>query len=359
MVVGFGFYATMQAERASLDRQKILIANGLQDQVAAVEREQESISVWDDAVTKAGNEQWMVENISVWMYSYYGHNLVYVLDAANRPIHAMREGQVVAPVSYDEDEPELRPTIVKLRQLISQAADSDKAGGTVKLVAEDLVSLGGRPAILSNMPLVPSSDRVTQAPGSEYLHISVEFINDVAIGKIAEKYLLAGAHLVPLSQPIGSAAVPLVDSRGVILGYIGWDQERPGLTLVRKVAPALIIGLLLAASVLAFLLRRLRRASLALQTSQDQAQYLAFHDTLTGLPTGPCSRTGFGGPCSRPVMIWDGWRCSTSISTGSSISTIRSAIRRATNSCARPRPGFSTRFVKSTPWRGWAATNSP
>jgi diguanylate cyclase (GGDEF)-like protein len=286
MVVTFGFYATMQADQASLDRQKILIANGLRDQIAAVEREQESISVWDDAVTnaKSGNEQWMVENISVWMYSYYGHNRVYVLDAANRPIHAMREGQVVAPVSYDEDEPELRPTIVKLRQLISQAADADKGGGTVKLVAEDLVSLGGRPAILSIMPLVPSSNRVTQAPGSEYLHISVEFINDVVIGKIAEKYLLAGAHLVPLSQPIGSAAVPLVDSRGVILGYIGWDQERPGLTLVGKVAPALIICLLLAASVLAFLLRRLRRASLALQTSQDQAQYLAFHDTLTGLP---------------------------------------------------------------------------
>ncbi|TIV91897.1 MAG: GGDEF domain-containing protein, partial [Mesorhizobium sp.] len=35
---------------------------------------------------------------------------------------------------------------------------------------------------------------------------------------------------------------------------------------------------------LVFLLRRLRRASTALHTSQDQAQYLAFHDTLTGLP---------------------------------------------------------------------------
>ncbi|RWN03145.1 MAG: bifunctional diguanylate cyclase/phosphodiesterase, partial [Mesorhizobium sp.] len=74
------------------------------------------------------------------------------------------------------------------------------------------------------------TDRVTQAPGTEYLHVSVEFINDAVIGKIAKKYLLDGARLVPLSQSVGAAAVPLVDSRGIILGYVGGDQERPGLT---------------------------------------------------------------------------------------------------------------------------------
>ncbi len=286
MVIGFGLYATMQADRVSLDRQKVFLANGLQDRISAIKREQESISVWDDSVTnaKAGNQAWMAENLSVWMYSYYGHNRVYVLDDANRPIHAMREGQVVAPSVYEEDEAALQPTITRLRQMLGGAVDVSQFGAPTKLVADDLVSLGGEPAILSVMPLVPSSNRITQARGSEYLHVSIEFINNAVIGKIAAKYLLAGAHLVPLSQPLSSATIPLVDSRGVVLGYIGWEQERPGLTLVRKAGPALLLAALLAASVLGFLLRRLRRASLALQTSQDQAQYLAFHDTLTGLP---------------------------------------------------------------------------
>ncbi|RJT35052.1 EAL domain-containing protein [Mesorhizobium waimense] len=286
MVVGFGIYATAQADHVSLERQKIFFANGLKDQIAAVVREQESVTVWDDSVinTRAGNLSWIEENLSTWMYSYYGHNRVYLLDAANRPVHAMREGKVLDPSVYGEDEPALQPTIAKLRAMIAEPPKGDTSDAPAKLAAEDLVSLGGKPAILSVMPLVPSTDRLTQEPGSEYLHVSVEFINDAVIGKIAEKYLLDSAHLLPLSQPAASATIPLVDSRGVILGYIGWDQERPGLTLVRKTAPALIIGLLLAASVLAFLLRRLRRASSALQTSQDQAQYLAFHDTLTGLP---------------------------------------------------------------------------
>ncbi|MER9356827.1 EAL domain-containing protein [Mesorhizobium sp. M0514] len=282
IVVGFGLYATMQADRVSLERQKVFLANGLQDQVAAVKREQESVAVWDDSVinAKAGNQTWMAENLSVWMSSYYGHNRVYVLDDANRPVHAMREGKVVSPAVFGEDEPALRPTIARLRQMMSK--DASQAGA--KFVADDLVSLGGQPAILSVMPLVPSSDRVTQASGSEYLYVSIEFINDAVIGKIAQKYLLAGAHLLPMAQPLGSAAIPLIDKQGVILGYIAWDQERPGLTLVGKASPALALAALVAASVLAFLLRRLRRASSALQTSQAQAQYLAFHDTLTGLP---------------------------------------------------------------------------
>jgi diguanylate cyclase (GGDEF)-like protein len=282
MILGFGFYATVQTDRASLERQKIFLANGLQDQIAAVEREQESVAVWDDSVTnaKAGNQAWMAENLSVWMYSYYGHDRVYVLDAANRPIHAMREGKVLPPGVYDEDGSAILPTVEKLRQLIGLAS-KDSPG---KMVAADLVSLADRPAILSIAPLVPSSSRVSQQPGSEYLHISVQYIDDAVIGKIAEQYLLSRAHLLSLSQAAGTAAIPLADTHGVILGYIGWDQERPGLTMVRKASPAFVVGLLLAASALAFLLRRLRRASSALQTSQDQAQYLAFHDTLTGLP---------------------------------------------------------------------------
>ncbi|MEW6635093.1 MAG: EAL domain-containing protein [Pseudomonadota bacterium] len=286
ILVGFGFYAAFQADHASLERQKMFIADGLKDQIAAVEREQESVSIWDDSVTnaKAGNQEWMAENLSVWMYTYYGHNQVYILDAADHPVHAMHEGKVVDTSAFGKDAPALLPTIGKLRAMLAQPPKPDASGQPARMVAEDLISLGGKPAILSVMPLVPNSSRVTQAPGTEYLHVSVEFINDAVVGRVAGKYLLDGARLVPLSQSVGAAAVPLVDSHGVILGYIGWDQERPGLDLLHKMGPALAVALLVAGGVLAFLLRRLRRASSALQSSQDQAQYLAFHDTLTGLP---------------------------------------------------------------------------
>ena len=134
------------------------------------------------------------------------------------------------------------------------------------------------------MPIVPSTDRLTQEPGSEYLHVAVKFIDDRVVGNIARQYMLADAHVLPLLAAPDAASVPLIDSRGVILGYIGWTPNRPGLTLIRKTGPALLGGAVLGAGMLWFLLRRLRRASSELQSSQDHAQFLAFHDRLTGLP---------------------------------------------------------------------------
>jgi diguanylate cyclase (GGDEF)-like protein len=90
-----------------------------------------------------------------------------------------------------------------------------------------------------------------------------------------------------LPQPTSAstdASVPLMGSSGAILGYLAWNPDRPGVALIRQASPALVGFGLLAAGVLWFLLRRLRHATGELHRSRSQAEYLAFHDTLTGLP---------------------------------------------------------------------------
>ena len=51
LVVGFGFFATIRADADALQRQETFVTNGLKDAVGTLEREQESVAVWDDAVT--------------------------------------------------------------------------------------------------------------------------------------------------------------------------------------------------------------------------------------------------------------------------------------------------------------------
>ena len=82
LIVGFGFFATISADKDALQRQKTFVGNGLQDAVNGLMREQESVAVWDDAVNfaKAHDQQWMSENLGEWMYSYYGHDRAFVLD---------------------------------------------------------------------------------------------------------------------------------------------------------------------------------------------------------------------------------------------------------------------------------------
>ena len=285
MVAGFGAYAMLRADADALQRQSVFVATGLQDAVNSVILEQESITVWDDAVTfsKARDQQWMVENLGQWMFDYYGHDRAYVLDERGLAVHAMVDGKTMDPAEYAADEPIVAPLVARLRQKMVEIA-AWEGDEPPKPYVEDLATIGGKPAIVSVMAIIPASDRVTQEPGSEYLHVAVQLIDDQVIGAIARQYLLTGARLLPLASEPTAASVPIVDSRGVILGQVGWMPDRPGMKLVEKIAPALGFGVLLSAGVLWWLLRRLRRASHALQTSENQAQFLAFHDMLTGLP---------------------------------------------------------------------------
>jgi diguanylate cyclase (GGDEF)-like protein len=126
---------------------------------------------------------------------------------------------------------------------------------------------------------------VAQEPGTEYVHVAMQVVNAEVIDRIAKQYQLREAHLLPqLTSALPDASVPLMGTHGTILGYIAWSPDRPGLALVRQASPAFVGFGLLAAGVLWFLLKRLRRATDALQQSQSEAQYLALHDTLTGLP---------------------------------------------------------------------------
>ena len=194
------------------------------------------------------------------------------------------------------------------------------------------------PAILAVQPIVPSTDRVAQEPGTEYVHVSVQFIDGEVIDHIARQYLLGDAHLLPqLTSALPNASVPLIDSNGVILGYVAWDQDRPGLTLIRQASPALIAGALLAAGVLWFLLRRLRRATGELQRSQDQAQY----PRLPRHADRPAQPRAVRGPAEARLLAVardnaQDRACSTSTSTASRPSTTRSATRPATSWSGRP-----------------------
>jgi len=284
-IAGFGALAMTNADREALVSQRTFAANGLAEQVEATTEQQQSVTVWDDAVTaaKSGDDAWMAENLSTWMYSYYGHDRVFVLDELNRPVHAMVGGELVDRSAYTQVESSVGRLVDQLRLLMMQVATGERTAA--RLLAEDLVSIDGKPAIVSVMPIVPSSDRVSQDTGTEYLHVTVQLVDDTLIGKIASQYQLKDARLLPLAdEGDTSASMPLVDSSGAILGYVGWERDRPGLSFIAKTAPALALGALLSAGLLWFLLRRLRRASAQLERSQDETEFLAFHDTLTGLP---------------------------------------------------------------------------
>ena len=98
VVVDFGFFATLKTDRDSLEKQKAFVAAGIAGETAELVRQQTSVTVWDDSVTAAGRRPGVDVGKSRRMDAcLLRPRPRFVLDAAGRPIHAMRDGKTLAP----------------------------------------------------------------------------------------------------------------------------------------------------------------------------------------------------------------------------------------------------------------------
>ena len=90
-------WSRQQTDRIALDRQERLVALVVSQMQTRIAHDQESVTVWDDAVTavKANAPgDWIDINLGTWMHTYFGHDGAYVLDPHDRAIYAFSDGAV-------------------------------------------------------------------------------------------------------------------------------------------------------------------------------------------------------------------------------------------------------------------------
>ncbi|MGH6923530.1 MAG: putative bifunctional diguanylate cyclase/phosphodiesterase [Propylenella sp.] len=260
----------------------------LDEQTARLSHDQESVTIWDDSIrnTVDGlNLEWVDVNLGVWMYDYFGHDRAFVLNDRDEPIYAMADGAMAETSSYGHVAHAVQPLVDELRAQLKAAAPGEATADSGPFKAADLVTIGGRPAIASVLPIVSDSGEIAQDPGSEYLHLAMRFLDGSILQDLSQAYLLDGARFSWTDDTgSGEAAFPLHKKSGDVLGYFIWQPERPGWDLLLRAAPLAVLGLLAVSFVVAWLAMRLRLAWAELQASEGQALHLAFHDPLTGLP---------------------------------------------------------------------------
>src|SRR5437868_578504 len=102
MVGGLAWWAASQIDDEALQRQLRSVRIGLQEISDKIPVEQDSSAQWDDAVTnvRAGNDQWIADNLAEWMSQYYGQDRLYLLDPENRAIRAVEKGLRVPDDNY-------------------------------------------------------------------------------------------------------------------------------------------------------------------------------------------------------------------------------------------------------------------
>ena len=287
LVIGLLFFATRQTDHLARERQERLVSHVLGEQVSRISHDQESVTIWDDSIrhtVHAFDFDWVDVNLGVWMHSYFEHDRVFVLNESNEPTYAMADGASAELSIYDSARSAVQPLVRDVRSRLASAAPGESSADPAPFRAADLAVAEGRPAIASVLPLVSDSGSIPQEPGGEYLHVSIRFLDGSILQDLMRAYLLDGARFSWTADAGADEAwFPLRQKSGDILGYFVWKPESPGWNLARRAAPLMLLGLVIVASIVAWLAWRLRLAWAELQASEAQALHLAFHDPLTGL----------------------------------------------------------------------------
>jgi len=290
-VFSFVLWSTQDIDRQSDAHESALAAGALQKTIESVPRNQQSVTIWDDAIQNAKfevNKDWLDNNLGIWMGSFFGFDQVFVLNDQNLPIYTMAAGASPAePGLFDKERGLIAPRVDELRKQIAAGALDAYAAGTIKTYPRvvDLVDMDGKPAVLSVEPITSDSGKLLQPVGSEYLHVALWTLDQDVASQIAQDYRLESAafSLNPAADP-QLASAPVLTDTGRIAGFFQWKPSRPGTAMLNRTLPILALAFVVAAVLVVLLIKGLWRSSEQLAVGRAEAHHQSLHDPLTGLP---------------------------------------------------------------------------
>ncbi len=278
LLAGWVLWTAGQIDQSALSRQSQRASFFVNGQLDGTAREQQSITIWDDAITslRSGDMGWIDINFGIWFYDYFHHDETYILMGDDVVYASVARKRKNADV-FDSRADVVRPLIEDVRQ-------RSAAGYVEPPFASDFVTIDGQPAIIAVSPIVSDTGNIIQPAGSEPLVVSVVHLNVGYELRLIQKYQLEAGRFTAAPGAPGFNALPITNRAGRIVTFYEWQPYRPGELLLQRTAPALIVAFLVLGLAVGLLLLILWRSSNALENKSAEAERQATEDPLTGLP---------------------------------------------------------------------------
>jgi diguanylate cyclase (GGDEF)-like protein len=303
------YFASSRGDEIAVQRQVGETSRAIERTLDEVAVDQEVIALWDDVVIRLRMEEadvkWLHSYVSSYLHNLSGQDRIYILSATDEPIYASVDGKRVDPTGYAEVQGTLRPLVEAVRGRSQEQNNTHERLPGVPLHPEStvrtseravhatkVIGIFGRPAVASAMRIVPFSNAVPETPGEEPLLISIRFLDGPFLEEFSKQHLIDSPRFSRSpDMSAGEYSWPIMSGYGEGIGYLIWRPELPGTGVMKAVAPfaglatVIVIGIMsLLASWLHRAMQEQQRTIIELQASEAQAQHLALHDALTGLP---------------------------------------------------------------------------
>lgn len=298
-LIGIVLYSARIMDRNTVVSQQQLIDQSLTSRIKRSVSELQSVAWWDEAVDKTSarhfDREWIDLELGQFMTESYHHDRVMILDEGNQPIYSYADG---APMP----ETKQRQDLALIGQLVAQTRGgrnaSPRLGGMTTLsegddgtvtqsrqtgaVASSVIRNGSFGELATVMAITPSVD-MSLLPSRPRLLVSFITLNGDYWKQTANDLMLEELGLAhPDDKRTGTFQLQSDDKLPVAI--LRWNPPRPGLLMLYRVLPGVLVGLAGAVLLLSIMSRRLHKAAQALAEREAAAQHIANHDALTGLP---------------------------------------------------------------------------
>jgi len=280
-------WSAEQSDAVATARQQQLVELVISKMQGSIAHDQESATVWDDAVrmvSQRWDREWVDSNLGSWMHSYFGHDGAFVIGPDRQPLYAFLVGEPNESNAFNEVVPAALPLMNTLQKRLSAQDETGTSDQILSIGESDLVRIDDRPAIVSVKPIVSDTGKIEQQPGREFLHVAVRFLDGDFLTRTGEEYLFDDLRFSAAANLGGVRSyAPIVSRSGETIGYFSWLPFRPGADVLKAIRPILVVSALCLLALTSVLTLVVRKRSMRLKESQAQLKHMALHDPLTGL----------------------------------------------------------------------------
>jgi len=284
-----------RADEVALEQERQLFTRAIADRGERVLREMETVTTTDRSVRSIPvdrNLSWIQQRIGNWLETYFDHELVFVVDDANRFINSVanRQREIMTREELDVVENDLAPLVHFLR-----GRGADIPQGILAILRTDRVAdigHGKRVAVVQKVSGKPAFVAVTevrlpqQSPDAVApLVMTVKFVGEDVLSEVSGQLQLHNLRAVAEERvKLPDQPFDLLDDYGQTLARFAWTPKQPGSRIMRSVIPFVAVAVAGFAVLALFILRYMRRTAAAIAAGEDRLRHLAMHDPLCGLP---------------------------------------------------------------------------
>ncbi|KGT90515.1 diguanylate cyclase [Erwinia typographi] len=276
------WWATAKSNANAAEQQQQIIKTSLSQSLDETIRQQRSLALWQPLGRSLNrtppDTAWLNENVGAWLSSMFGHQLVYILNADNQPVYRWENGHNVDNSQFAHLQQPVSAFMTRLK------ASGDSENGHREVI--DFTLIDSRPAVLA-METIDGSG----GPAGSFTLLSVKYLDDHYLNALSQRSLLKDLRYTDGNPIENGANYLLVSHDGQPLGHLSWQPNTPGTHMLAVIGPVVLVVVIVITLICMVMLRRLWLSSqrlsqslLQLSASEAQAQHLAFHDVLTGLP---------------------------------------------------------------------------